>query len=270
VRSWQSFELDASCRWAPCANLSSSPPPTLDTLADASCVALVSRTVPAKSEHGRPWDYVICSTKNIPDVPPTTVDIISPAVTPGMTTVVLIQNGLNIERPFLERFPGLTVLSGISLVGSAEVAHGQVVQHGPDELIISPFSDPMTEAEERAGREFVRIYSASGKTKAVFTADGQYQRWRKLLYNSSLNPICALLNLDTGRIRLAQGAVEGLVRPAMEEIRAAAQAKGYELAPELTQFMIDIDPLRLYLEPSMQQDLKKVCVQLLCHASYVR
>ncbi|KAG9662961.1 hypothetical protein KCU63_g20307, partial [Aureobasidium melanogenum] len=52
-------------------------------------------------------------------------------------------------------------------------------------------------------------------------------RWRKLVYNACLNSICALTGLDTGRIRLADGAIDGLVKPAMEEIRAAAKAGNF-------------------------------------------
>src|SRR5262245_29968715 len=49
----------------------------------------------------KPFDYVICTTKNVPDVPPTVVDLIKPAVTPGHSVILLIQNGLNIEKPLL-------------------------------------------------------------------------------------------------------------------------------------------------------------------------
>jgi hypothetical protein len=43
--------------------------------------------------------YIICTTKNIPDVPPSLGDLIKPAVTPGHSIIVLIQNGLNMEKP---------------------------------------------------------------------------------------------------------------------------------------------------------------------------
>jgi ketopantoate reductase len=88
-----------------------------------------------------------------------------------------------------------------------------------------------------------------------------HDRWKKLVYNACLNPICAITGLDSGRIRLAGGAVDGLVKPAMREIIAAARAAaGVELDEGLVQWTIDIDPLESYLKPSMQQDLEKVCI----------
>jgi len=88
-----------------------------------------------------------------------------------------------------------------------------------------------------------------------------FDRWRKLVYNACLNPICAITGLDTGRLRLADGVVEGLVRPVMREIVAAAKAKGVELGDEVVEFMIEVDPLELYLSPSMLADVRKVSAQ---------
>lgn len=79
------------------------------------------------------------------------------------------------------------------------------------------------------------------------------------MYNACLNPICAITGLDTGRIRLADGGIEGLVKPAMKEIVAAARKNGVQLEDEVVDFMIGVDPLELYLQPSMLADVSKVC-----------
>lgn len=48
-------------------------------------------------------DYVVVSTKNIPEI--TRIEnLIAPVVSPE-TSIVLIQNGLGIELPFLKKFP---------------------------------------------------------------------------------------------------------------------------------------------------------------------
>jgi 2-dehydropantoate 2-reductase len=189
------------------------------------------------------------------------VDLIRPAVTPGYSIIVLIQNGLNIEKPLLEAFPSNIVLSGVSVCGSHEVEHGHIVHDFPDELYIGAFDNPSLKAEvqEQAAKDFVQAYSAAGKTKCSFKPDVAWTRWRKLLYNACLNPICAITDLDTGRIRLAPGAVDDLVRPAMEEIRMVAKALGHDLSADLIDFMITIDPIDMYNPPSMQEDVRKVC-----------
>jgi len=103
------------------------------------------------------------------------------------------------------------------------------------------------------------MYSAGGKTQCQYSPNVLHDRWKKLVYNACLNPICAITGLDTGRIRLADGAVESLVKPAMREIVAAAKASaGVELAADVVESTVEMDPLEIYLKPSMMQDLEKV------------
>lgn len=91
-----------------------------------------------------------------------------------------------------------------------------------------------------------------------FNDNVQYSRWRKLIFNAVLNPLCAILGLDDARIRLAGSAVEGLVRPAMKEVFETAKMLGHELDEGIMDTMIDCDPMDLYLKPSMQVDWEKV------------
>lgn len=221
----------------------------------------MGNTIPdVAKENLPPFKYIICTTKNIPDVSPTLAEVIQPAVTPGYSIIVLIQNGLNIERPIITAFPENIVLSGVSFCGSHEVAPGQIVQEDDDELYVGAFRNPSKDPaeEDREAEEFCRIYGAGGKCNAEHNPNVGWTRWRKLLYNACLNSLCAVTGLDTGRIQLADGAINNLVRPAMEEIRAAAKACGHDLPAELVDFMITLDPVTMYNPPSMQVDLRKV------------
>jgi ketopantoate reductase len=93
----------------------------------------VRNEVPDVTKEGLlPYDYIILTTKNIPDVPPTVAQLIAPALpknkTAAQSTIVLIQNGLNIEKPLLEAYPYTPVLSGVSLIGSEEREPGMIIQ----------------------------------------------------------------------------------------------------------------------------------------------
>ncbi|KAF1945692.1 hypothetical protein EJ02DRAFT_36539 [Clathrospora elynae] len=225
--------------------------------------SVVRNTVPNLTEENLPpYDYVILCTKNIPDVPPTVVDLIAPALpqNSSKTTLLLLQNGLNIERPFLRPFPNTPILSGISMIGSAEPSPGHIVQDESDKLLIGAFptSNINPAVPERRAEELVEMYSKGGKTDCQYSPNVLHDRWKKLVFNACLNPICAITGLDDGRIRLADGALDGLVRPAMREIVAAAKAVcGVQLAEDVVEATINVDPLESYLKPSMQQDLEK-------------
>lgn len=182
----------------------------------------------------------------------------------------MIQNGLHIEKPVQAVYPRTQILSGVSMIGSNETDPGTIIQGGPDKLLIGPFARApgstlyMHEYEARA-RDFVYIYSKAGKTECVYSEDVNFDRWRKLVYNACLNPICAITGLDTGRIRLVDEGegIAGLVKPAMWEIVAAARACGVELMEKenVVEGMIEADPLEAYLKPSMLVDVEKVSLE---------
>lgn len=221
-------------------------------------------TIPDVAKEGLPpYDYLILCTKNIPDIPPTIVDLIAPALPKSNThtTLVLLQNGLHIYKPFLDSHPTTPVLSGISMIGSEEIAPGKIIQDEPDRLLIGAFPSPniAPSTATSAAKDFVLCYAKGQKTNCRVSENVLHDRWRKLVYNACLNPICAILGLDTGRLRLAAGGevVENIVRPAMREIVEAARANGVILDDGIVQSMIDADPLESYLSPSMFADVKK-------------
>ncbi|KZM22413.1 uncharacterized protein EKO05_0000086 [Ascochyta rabiei] len=225
--------------------------------------SVVRNTIPdIVAENLPPYDYIVLCTKSVPDVGPTSVDLIAPALLRNNThtALILLQNGLNIEKPFLESHPKTIVISGVSLIGSAEPTSGHIVQNEPDRLLIGAFPHPsicIDNASKKA-QGFVAMYSAGGKTDCKYSPDVLHDRWRKLVYNACLNPICAITGVDSGRIRLADGGLEGLVRPAMGEIVAAAKAvANVELEEDVIDKVIDTDPMESWAKPSMQQDLEK-------------
>lgn len=218
------------------------------------------KTIPNVAEEGiEPYRFIICTTKNIADVPPSVADLIRPAVTPVHTVIVLMQNGLNIERPVIEAFPQNAVLSVVTFCGSHEVERGKIVHEDHDRSSIGPFDNPKIDSQIQhdAAKEFVEIYRAGGISSPEYQPDVGWTRWRKLLYNACLNSLCAITDLDTGRIQLADGAIDNLVRPAMQEICAGAKAYGHIIPEELVEAMITMDPVTMYNPPSMQVDIRK-------------
>jgi 2-dehydropantoate 2-reductase len=209
---------------------------------------------------GRSFDYIVCCTKNIPDIIPTLCDIIAPAVTPGHTGIVLIQNGLNIERPFLHRFPTNVIISGISRIDAHEVAPGIIEQKQNDLLHIGAFNNPSLNAkvQEVAAKRFVEIYSMGGKTTCLYQPDVDFDRWSKLVYNASFNPICALTRLNTGELQKTGRVMDTLVIPAMKEVLAVAKMAGHPLPESIISDTIRSNPMNENITPSMQIDLEKV------------
>lgn len=214
----------------------------------------------AKKEGLKPFDYVIVATKNIPDVRPNVLDIVEPAVTPRTTTIVLLQNGLNIEKPIVERFPENVVLSGVSIISASEQPHGVIKHEFTDTAKIGPFPsvkvDPAT--SDAAARRLVEMYDACGKVNWEYDNNVAFTRWRKLVYNASFNSVSAILHMDVTRMKMSKFVIGDLVRPAMLEIIATAKVAGIELPEGIDEFMIKLDPTDEFFMPSMGQDAAKV------------
>ncbi|KAI9044807.1 ketopantoate reductase family protein [Aspergillus affinis] len=206
-----------------------------------------------------PFDYIVCCTKNIPDVPPSLCELIAPAVTPGQTVIVLVQNGINIERPLTTQFPNNLVLSGVSRTDAHEIAPAVIHHKQTDSLDVGPFPHPSIPVaqQEHVAREFVRIYSAGGKTNCRYDASVALNRWRKLVYNACLNPICALTGLDTGTLQLDDRSMQTLVKPAMREVIQVAAALGHHLPDDIIETTIASNPVERRISPSMLVDLRK-------------
>lgn len=194
------------------------------------------------------------------DVHPTVAELIAPAVTEGHTTIALVQNGLNIEKPLIAAFPKNPVLSGVSLIGATETSHGVIVHDDADRLVIGAFENPNIpkETSVAAAKKFVEIYSASGKVVCDYNEDVGFVRWRKLVYNACYNSACSIVRMDTSRMRYYKFPIEDVIRPLMVEIIAIAKAAGHELPEGIADAMIYADPEDTFFKPSMQQDTEKV------------
>lgn len=92
------------------------------------------------NESSEPFDFVVVTTKNVRDVPPSVAEVIAPAVTSGHTAILLLQNGLNIDRPVVKAFPSNPVLSGITVMGAKEHPKGTIEHKNYDiSYIVSSF-----------------------------------------------------------------------------------------------------------------------------------
>ncbi|KAE8370448.1 ApbA-domain-containing protein [Aspergillus caelatus] len=218
-------------------------------------------TVPNVSKgEAAPFDYILVTTKNIPDIPPTVAEIIAPAVT-EKTAIVLSQNGINIEKPLIARFPTNPVISSVAYTGATETAHAKIYNDDPDCQKIGAYTSPKISAgvSEDAAKHYVNIYNPEGKLDVIYEPDVARVRWRKIAYNGTMNPIASILRMDTPRMRMSQHIIEDLILPMLREIQAIAKASGVTLQPEpeLLHAILHQDPNDTAFKPSMCQDLEK-------------
>ena len=207
----------------------------------------------ATSSDAKPFDYIVICSKAIPG---TTPKSIAPAVTPGHTAIVLLQNGVGIEDEYASAFPGNPIISTVIYFPATQRPVGTIT-HGEVEWL-EVGSYPASAPHQHA-KAFVDLATSAGAT-AKFYEDIQQKRWFKLLINASWNPICTLtLSKDTQVLESTDEATE-VVLAVMLEICDIAAAFGYtftreEVDRQLGKAKARI-PLNAGIEPSMLQDVQ--------------
>lgn len=173
----------------------------------------VFNSISSASEAENKWDYVVVTTKALPDVLDDSKEIV-PVVTEGFSSIVLIQNGVGVEEPHRKRFPRNPILSAVTVVSAAQVEPGVVVQNRWTRISIGPFRDggpsggAAQDELEVKGREkteeFVGILRDGGiKDAESYDEVGlQLVRWHKIAINASMNP-SAVLSYGTGNSRMS-------------------------------------------------------------------
>lgn len=154
---------------------------------------------PAEASKSRVrWHYILVSTKALPDVSDDS-EILEPLIEGVETTIVLIQNGLGVEAPYVQRFPNTVVLSGVTITSAAQPDHGIIKHNRWTRISIGPYLDAthgidfVTKAEER-NKQFVSLLTESGirDAETYDHANLQLLRWHKIAINASMNPTSVL------------------------------------------------------------------------------
>ena len=189
------------------------------------------RVVRHVAEYGEPPDYVLVGTKVVAESD--TVELIKPVVGPR-TAIVLIQNGVEIEQPVAEAFPGNEIISGLAFIGVSRVGPGKIHHQAYGRLTLGRYPGGSSQMAEKLAELLESCGVPCELTSEVVTA-----RWKKLVWNAPFNPISVLGgSIDTHTI-LENRESAHLVRRIMEEVCLVAKATGHELPPSVIQQNID-------------------------------
>ena len=162
----------------------------------------------AAAAASHPWDFVIVTTKALPDRSDDAA-LIAPLITPGTTTILLIQNGVGVEAPYRTRFPSNPIISAVTVISAEQTSPGTVRQHRWTRLHLGPYSHSASTSEHEEGHvspdleslglarahQIGDYFARLGSIKDVEIADEldlQLIRWHKLCINAAFNPSAVL------------------------------------------------------------------------------
>lgn len=191
-------------------------------------------------------DYILVATKVLPEVG--TADLIRPAVSEG-TTIVLIQNGIEIELPVAEAFPKNELISGLAYIAISRSGPGQILHQDFGRLTIGVYPNGISD-RARLLKELLERVGIPCEIKQDIIA----ARWEKLLWNAPFNPISVLAGgVDTREI-LSNDVAATLVRKVMREVCDIAASAGHSLPRTLIEQYIENTAAMKPYKTSMLQD----------------
>ncbi|KAM3496952.1 hypothetical protein MY10362_009679 [Beauveria mimosiformis] len=207
----------------------------------------------AKELCGIPFDYVVCATKSNPDEQHALMSSLGSLMSKD-TTLVVIQNGVEIERPFRAAFPSHTLISSICYASCA--MNGSLVTQ-PAKIRPHAFHLGLYgHGDTDAARDRAKLETLAGldpKFKAV--PDIPTERWAKLAWNSAWNPATALFGVQTHSLLQIPAGVS-LIRQLVQETRQVALTYGVVLPEDYDDDIIRMTAEVPTLSPSMLQDAK--------------
>ncbi len=180
---------------------------------------------------------------------------ILPKITGKDGIVVVLQNGLGVERDISEILPSASIVGGLCFLCSHKINPGHIrhLDYGSIRFGQYPKGDPS------AG------VSAQMKTVAgIFTKAGvpvhlvenlEKARWEKLVWNMGFNGLSVVLNATTGQI-MKNAASRRLVRELMIEVIGGARVCGYEMEDQFADSVLTATEHMTDYSPSMKLDFE--------------
>ncbi len=121
------------------------------------------------------------------------VGMLKKCVRDDRTSIMLICNGIDVEREVAEAFPKNPVLSCVAYIGASRPAPGKVLQTGAERLEFGLYPSGIS---DRA-RELAALWESAG-IRCALKEEIAWTRWNKLLWNLPYNCVSVLAGgLDT-------------------------------------------------------------------------
>lgn len=172
-------------------------------------------------------DYVIVATKVVQDID--IVNILRPVIKKN-TSIVLIQNGIDVEMPIVEAFPENEIISGLAFICVSKVGKGEILHQDYGKLVIGKYPYGKSEKIEKLNKLF-------NTSEFICTIDEDIisARWRKLVWNAPFNPISVIGGGINTKEMLADKEMYRLVKNVMIEVVSLAQKLGHNLNEKLVE-----------------------------------
>ncbi|MBQ0762377.1 ketopantoate reductase family protein [Marinobacter psychrophilus] len=176
-------------------------------------------------------DFLILCVKVLPGVD--RVALVAPWMG-EKTRLVLIENGLDIEKELADAYPQNPLISCLAFIAASRTESGVVEHKAYGKLVMGRYPEGIDEGCRALSQLFL-----DGGIKSDLTERVVSERWRKCLWNTPFNPLSVVANGADTLTMLDTTGGEELVRAMMREVMDVAVAEGYPMDEALIDQNID-------------------------------
>jgi 2-dehydropantoate 2-reductase len=181
--------------------------------------------VKSVSDYSKKPDYIIVTTKVLPELD--IVNLIKSQVKKN-TSIVLIQNGINIEEKIYNTFPENEIISGLAFICVSKVSPGTILHQDFGRLAIGTYPNGIS----KKVTFLQNLFNESG-VKCLTNENIVNSRWQKLVWNAPFNPLSVILGGATTEMILKNEKTTVLAKKIMQEVVDLAKLSGYELPNDI-------------------------------------
>ena len=184
-------------------------------------------------------DFILITVKALPKLK---IPAMIQKVVKEKTSIVLFQNGIDIEYAYLRAFPKSEILSGLAFVCVSQFEPGHIDHQDFGRVCIGRYP----EGNSGKSIELSKIFNANGVPCTV-SDNIVTERWKKLLWNASFNPLSILgEGKNTQEIMQCPDA-EKLILNIMQEVRSVAISSGHHIdQEEIKKHLSDTKVMKAY------------------------
>lgn len=170
-------------------------------------------------------DFVLLSVKVLDDLD--RAALIRPAVGPN-TVILLVENGIDIERPIHDAFPDNPLVSGLAFVAVSRTGTAEAEHKAYGRLVIGEYPTGAGDAAQR-----VSDLLTAGGIECPVSENLVTERWRKAVWNAAFNPVSVVAGGATTTTILDAPGGEDFMVTLMQEVCDVAAAAGHPMPDEL-------------------------------------
>ena len=178
--------------------------------------------------------------------------ILPEIATPGGTVVVL-QNGLGVEREISDIVPDVTVMGGLCFLCSNKVGPGHIRHLDYGSIRIGQYRADEKPAGISSALKAVADIFSRATIPIHLTDDLEKARWEKLVWNMPFNGLSVILNATTEQL-ISHAATRKLVYDAMMEVIVGARQCGHIIEDRFADQMLAATNRMVAYSPSMKLD----------------